>query len=302
MGIHGSPTCTMAFGGDEGECIGYLVGQEFQGMRLMFEMMVEARLGVGVQALGQLHGAYQHALRYSAERVQGVALENVKDPDAPRVTIDNHPPVQRLLKRNEALLKAFRGLVFHVANLADKAHDGDDNAKYFAQFCTPLVKGWITEYAFQGISECVQVFGGNGYLEEYPVNQYLRDNRIAMIYEGTNEVQGLDLVGRQIPGKGGMKAMMAFQWITGIFDEAEESQSFAVRQGKKLQELVAGVVMGLPNRDPRDSIYNVIPIQNAVGVLVGLAALLKYSPQYSETFAREFIPEVLGRMHFLAKN
>ncbi len=302
MGIHGSPTCTMGFGGDLGPCIGYRVGDEFAGMKLMFEMMIEARIGVGVQALAQLHGSYALAKRYAAERVQGVAIEDAKNDDAERVSIDNHPPVQRLLERNRVLLRAIRALVMLTSNLADKYEaEGDKNAEYFAQFCTPLVKGWASEYAFLGISECLQIFGGNGYLEEFPINQYLRDNRIALIYEGTNEIQALDLVGRQLPGKGGLKAMMAFQWISGIFDEAEKNDSLAsaTKQGRKLQNILSEVVMGLGSRSPREVTRNAVPLMCATGVLVSLAALLEMAPEDANVFAEEFVPEVLGRMHFL---
>ena len=305
MGLHGSPTCTMRFGGDDTPTVGYLVGNECEGMKIMFEMMIDARIGVGIQSLAALHGASVLARDYAGERVQGVAVEDVKNPEAERVTIDRHPPVERLLLRNEALRRGMRALLFQVADWADKAEADDVNAKSLAEICTPLVKGWISEYAFRGISECLQVFGGNGYLSEFPVGQYLRDVRIALIYEGTNEVQGLDLVGRQIAGRGGARAMLFFNWLTTAFSEDElegagDDVLQAAALGRALQDAMGQVVLGLGAKSPREAVYHVTPILEAMGVCAALAALCtKRSPQ-AQIFAREFVPEVRGRMEYLA--
>lgn len=302
MGIHGSPTCTMAFGGDS-QCTAYLVGEECKGMRIMFEMMIDARIGVGIQAVSQLEAAQALAHTYAADRVQGVSIDSLKDPDAPRVTIDDHPPVQRLLRRNKALSRAMRHFVFEIGALADKSYQGDEQATMLLEFSTPLVKAWCSDAAFNGISECLQVFGGNGYLAEFAVGQYMRDNRIAMIYEGANEVQGLDLLGRQLPGKGGMKAMAFFQWLGESWAKAAEHDESkrAAAMGQELQNHLGELLPSLAGLSPRDALYDATPILNALGAIAGLAALCRHCPESANDFADEFIPQEQGRIMHLAK-
>ncbi|MFU8764342.1 MAG: acyl-CoA dehydrogenase family protein, partial [Haliea sp.] len=177
LGIHGSPTCVMAFGDDEG-AIGYLVGEENRGLACMFTMMNEARLKVGVQGLGAAEGAYQKAVAYARDRVQG------------GVAIIQHPDVRRMLLTMKSLIEAMRAFVYTEAVTMDLAHRGPEEDRARQQFridlMIPVIKGWLTEVGQELTSLGVQVHGGMGYVEETGAAQYLRDVRITSIYEGTN--------------------------------------------------------------------------------------------------------------------
>ncbi len=199
MGIHGSPTCVMAFGDGEG-AIGYLVGQENQGMRYMFTMMNEARLKIGLQGLSAGEGAYQQAVAWARERVQG------------GVPIIRHPDVKRMLLTMRALNEAMRAFAYTEAVTLDRAHHLADPAQQKRiDLMTPVIKGWMTEIGVELASLGVQVHGGMGYIEETGAAQYLRDARIAPIYEGTNGIQAQDLVARKLCRDGGaaMEALLA---------------------------------------------------------------------------------------------
>ncbi|MFK8040754.1 acyl-CoA dehydrogenase [Congregibacter sp.] len=194
LGIHGSPTCVMAFG-DNGGAIGYLVGEENRGLTCMFTMMNEARLKVGLQGLGASEGAYQQALAYAKERVQG------------GVPIIQHPDVKRMLLTMKALNEAMRALAYSEAVTMDLAHYGPEADQAASQaridLMIPVIKGWMTEVGVELTSLGVQVHGGMGYVEETGAAQYLRDVRITPIYEGTNGIQAADLVGRKLGRDGG---------------------------------------------------------------------------------------------------
>ncbi len=202
LGIHGSPTCVMAFGDNEG-AIGYLVGQENEGLRCMFTMMNEARLKVGIQGLGAAEGAYQQAREYARERVQG------------GVPIIEHADVKRMLLTMKALTEAMRALAYDAALSLDLAHHGDEAARPEQQqrvdLLIPIIKGWLTEVGQELTSLGVQVHGGMGYIEETGAAQFFRDVRITSIYEGTNGIQAADLAGRKLAGDGGagMEAELA---------------------------------------------------------------------------------------------
>ena len=202
LGIHGSPTCVMAYG-DSGGAIGYLVGEENQGLECMFTMMNEARLKVGLQGLGASEGAYQKAVAYSRERVQG------------GVPIIEHADVKRMLLTMRALNEAMRALSYAEAVTMDLAHAGPAEARDANQrridLMIPVIKGWLTELGMEITSLGVQVHGGMGYVEETGAAQYLRDVRITPIYEGTNGIQAADLLNRKLGRDGGatMEAMQA---------------------------------------------------------------------------------------------
>jgi alkylation response protein AidB-like acyl-CoA dehydrogenase len=196
MGIHGSPTCVMAFGDNEG-AIGYLVGQENQGMRYMFTMMNEARLKIGLQGLSVGEGAYQQAVAWARERVQG------------GVPIIQHADVKRMLLTMRALNEAMRAFAYSEAITMDRAHHLKDAAQQSRiDLVIPVIKGWLTEVGVELASLGMQVHGGMGYIEETGAAQYLRDVRIAAIYEGTNGIQAQDLVARKLCRDGG-RAMVA---------------------------------------------------------------------------------------------
>ncbi|GAB2190644.1 acyl-CoA dehydrogenase [Sessilibacter sp. MAH1] len=195
LGIHASPTCVMSFG-DNGGAIGYLVGEENQGLACMFTMMNDARQGVGLQGLAISERAYQHALTYAKERVQGTQR------DGSRVTIINHPDVRRMLLQMKSATEAMRALAYVAKAEADKDNFTDDaeakrRHRGRTDLYTPIVKGWITELAQEVTYLAVQIHGGMGFIEETGVAQHYRDARILTIYEGTTGIQALDLVGRK---------------------------------------------------------------------------------------------------------
>jgi len=220
LGIRGSPTCTLSFG-EEGTCRGWLVGQEGRGLKIMFHMMNEARIGVGLQGLALASQAYLYARSYARERVQGVDIEDMKDPDAPRVTIDEHPDVRRMLLWCKAVVEGSRALLYTAAYLSDLAAHGPDaaeaeEARGMLELLTPICKAYISDQAFEVTRLALQVMGGYGYIADYPVEQHLRDVKIASIYEGTNGVQALDLLGRKLAARQGLLFRTMLQRVQGF--------------------------------------------------------------------------------------
>lgn len=211
MGINASPTCTMQFG-DNGDCVGYLVGAPHRGMAAMFTMMNHARINVGLQGLAIAERAYQQALAFAQDRVQGAEFGT----RGPAVRIIQHAAIRRKLLTMKATIGAMRGLAFANAAAVDRAHhDPDEDSRRRAQgladLLTPVTKAWCTEMGFELASKGLQVHGGMGYVEETGAAQHLRDSRIAPIYEGTNAIQALDLVGRKLPADGGAHWKRLFQ-------------------------------------------------------------------------------------------
>ena len=210
MGIHGNSTCVLNFD----NAVGTLVGEENKGMQAMFVMMNEARLGVGVQGLAQSEVAYQNAAAYAKDRLQGRALTGAQAKDKPADPIIVHPDIRRTLMSIRAFNEAARALVVWTSLKSDLAHRSDDPKERQAAddhmgLLTPVVKGMLTDVGFANAVAAQQVYGGHGYIQETGVEQFVRDARIAMIYEGANGIQALDLVGRKLPKDGG-RAMTAF--------------------------------------------------------------------------------------------
>jgi 3-(methylthio)propanoyl-CoA dehydrogenase len=205
LGIHGSPTCVMAFGEDGEGAVGYLVGEPNEGMRGMFTMMNDARLGVGLQGVAIAERAYQQSLAYAQERRQGRGPASAPGEQAPIV---DHADVRRMLLTQKASIEAMRAVCYANAHALDQAEHADDpvvreqQAK-LADLLTPLSKSWSTDLGVELTSLALQIQGGMGYVEESGAAQYYRDARIAPIYEGTNGIQALDLVGRKLPYDGG---------------------------------------------------------------------------------------------------
>ncbi|MDQ7785618.1 MAG: acyl-CoA dehydrogenase [Desulfomonilaceae bacterium] len=202
LGIHASATCALNFG-EKDNCIGYLLGEENQGMRIMFNMMNEARLAVGYQGLGQASAAYMYALRYAKDRFQGPEISTMKDPVAPKVPIIQHPDVRRMLMWMKSVTEGIRGLLYFASYCGDRIHAAktdEEAAKYqgFLDILIPVCKSYSSDMGFRVTELAVQIHGGYGYCREYPVEQFLRDCKIASIYEGTNGIQALDLVGRKL--------------------------------------------------------------------------------------------------------
>ena len=200
MGLHGSATCAMAMG-SKGECIGTLLGQENKGMSAMFVMMNEARLHVGMQGFSCASASYLNALNYAKERVQGAALTASKG--SPNVPIIQHPDMRRMLLNMKSTTEAMRSLLFYVGYMEDMirvAQTDEERSRFqgIIDVLIPVAKGYITDRAFELCSDGVQVFGGYGFTKEYPQEQLLRDCKITQIYEGTNGIQAMDLLGRKL--------------------------------------------------------------------------------------------------------
>ena len=241
MGIHGNSTCVMNYDG----ATGWIVGQENKGLNAMFVMMNEARLAVGIQGLGCSEVAYQNALAYAKDRRQGRALTGVAEPDKPADTLLVHPDVRRNLMSIRAFNEAARALVLWTALKADVAHRSDDaGARQAADdhmgLMTPVIKGVLTDVGFDNTVKAQQMFGGHGYVEEWGMSQFVRDARIAMIYEGANGVQAMDLVGRKLGRDGGRAITAFFAEVGGFCQEhaADEAMKpFIGPLGSALQSL-----------------------------------------------------------------
>ncbi len=201
MGIHGNPTCTMVFG-DEGKCQGFLMGEARQGMKIMFQMMNEARLYVGGQGASVSSAAYMHAVTYARNRVQGKRVEDMMKPDAKNATIMNHPDVKRMLLSMKARVEAMRTLTLFCGYLTDLVHVEKDTVKKEAQalldFLIPINKAGNTDTAWEVTADAIQCYGGYGFCSDYPVEQYARDAKILTLYEGTNGIQSMDLTMRKL--------------------------------------------------------------------------------------------------------
>lgn len=227
MGINGSATCTLALGAT-GTCVGYLLGGVGQGMEIMFRMMNEARIGVGIQSLGMASGAYQNALAYTRERVQGSAVESFREADPPRIAINQHPDVRRMLLKMKCQVEGMRSLVYSVANRFDRTHHGNEAEKEYllglVELMTPIVKSHISDRGFDVCVTALQCFGGYGYIGEYPAEQYVRDAKITSIYEGTNGIQAMDLLGRKMRKGSGMLFM---SWLNEANGELERCRTVA---------------------------------------------------------------------------
>ena len=224
MGIHGNSTCVMNYDG----ATGYLVGDQDKGLAAMFIMMNAARLGVGLQGLAQAEIAYQNAVQYAKDRRQGRALvPDLRDPEAKADTLFVHPDVRRMLMEAKAYNEASRALILWGALQVDLARKAPGEAEREAamdiiSLLTPVVKGYLTDKGFEVAVNAQQVYGGHGYIREWGMDQFVRDARIAQIYEGTNGVQAMDLVGRKLAQNGG-RAVQAFFKLVG--EEAAAAKS-----------------------------------------------------------------------------
>jgi acyl-CoA dehydrogenase len=241
MGIHGNSTCVMNYDG----ATGWLVGEENRGLNAMFVMMNEARLAVGIQGLALSEVAYQNAATYARERLQGRSLTGPKAPEKPADPIIVHPDVRRNLLSIKAFNEAARALVVWTSLKSDIAHRSDDAAERQSAddhmgLMTPVVKGVLTDIGFDNTVKAQQVFGGHGYIEEWGMSQFVRDARIAMIYEGANGIQAMDLVGRKLAKDGGRAMMGFFNEVGGFCQEhgADESlKSFIAPLQRSLADL-----------------------------------------------------------------
>ena len=228
MGIHGNSTCVMNFDGSQG----WLVGEENKGLKAMFVMMNEARLGVAIQGLTQSEAAYQHARDYAMDRLQGRALTGVKNPDGPADPLIVHPDIRRMLLTMRSFNEAARAFCLYASIQSDIAHKhADEKARQLADdrlsLLTPVLKGYLTDVGFDNAVMGQQVFGGHGFIEETGASQFVRDARITMIYEGANGIQALDLVGRKLMANGGRGIMALFQELGAYVEKHAADEAMA---------------------------------------------------------------------------
>jgi alkylation response protein AidB-like acyl-CoA dehydrogenase len=249
MGINGSATSTLSLG-DKGACKSWIIGREGEGIKRMFHMMNEARLGVGVQGYGVASAAYHCALDYSRERIQGTRFQEFKNVNATRVAIIEHPNVRRMLLYCRAQVDGMRSLGLTLANAAEvaalkKGTFEGEKADDLLSVLTPVLKSWCTDQGFQVASQALQVFGGYGYCAEYPAEQHVRDSRIFPIYEGTNGIQAMDLVGRKMAMKGGQAFMGLMNWINDNLKQLKDIPEFAaeLKELEKSRDRLAAAAM-----------------------------------------------------------
>ncbi|MBK5920629.1 acyl-CoA dehydrogenase [Rhodothalassium salexigens] len=228
MGIHGNATCVLNYDGAKG----WLVGEPHKGLKAMFIMMNAARLGVGLQGIALSEVAYQNAADYARDRIQGRSLSGAKDPDAKADPIIVHPDVRRMLMDARAFNEGARAVALWgglLVDLAEKAQSEEERqeADDLISLLTPVIKGVFTDRGFECATQAQQVFGGAGYIREYGMEQFVRDARIAMIYEGTNGVQALDLVGRKLAKDNGRAVRAYFKLVEDFCAEHQDDAEMA---------------------------------------------------------------------------
>ncbi len=259
MGIHGNSTCSLMLGG-KGKCRGMLLGEENKGMRAMFLMMNEARLLVGLQGLACASSAYMYAVDYARQRVQGKNLLQMMDKNAPPVPIIQHPDVRRQLIMMKVYVEGIRSLLYYVGMCEDQVkscEDAEEKSKYqgIIDVLIPIAKGYATDRAFEVCSHGVQVYGGYGYIRDYPMEQLLRDCRITMIYEGTNGIQAMDLLGRKLglnKGKPMMDLLGEIQKSIAMAKDAQGLEDFADRLEAAVNKLgEVALHMGMTAMSPK---------------------------------------------------
>jgi len=276
LGIHASPTCVMSYG-DNGGAIGYLIGEEFDGMRCMFTMMNNARLNVGLLGLGTGERAYQQAVWYAKERVQGRDIAGGKD----GVTIIQHPDVRRMLMSMKSQTEAMRALIYYVGRLMDlsKRHPDEEvrkQEKSFLDLLIPITKSWCTDIGCEVAHTGVQVHGGMGFIEETGAAQHMRDARIHPIYEGTNGIQANDLMGRKVLRDGGEAARGFLDRMRGSLDAlaaASNDDLSAIRRHlESALDQTAKATAWMVETGPRDihlAASGAVPYLNLFGYTVG---------------------------------
>ncbi len=228
MGIHGNATCVMNYDG----AVGYLIGEEHKGLRTMFIMMNAARLGVAVQGLSQAEVAYQNALAYCKERLQGRSLRGAKYPDKPADPIIVHPDIRRMLMTVKVFKEGARALAYWAGLTVDIIRKHPDpetkrKAEDLLGLLMPVLKTYFTDMGFNSANLCLQCFGGHGYIAEWGMEQFVRDARITQIYEGANGIQALDLIGRKLPANKGRAIQLFFAVVGGFCEKYEDNAALS---------------------------------------------------------------------------
>ena len=257
MGIHANATCVMNYD----SATGYLLGEEHKGLQAMFTMMNEARLGVGVQSIALSEIAYQNSVIYAKERIQGKSFSNEGQLSVESKPIINHPDVRRNLLDQKSFIEGGRALSIWVASLLDKSnHLMDDRAYGLASLLTPVIKGYLSDIGFEMTVVSQQIFGGHGYIEEWGMSQFVRDSRIAMIYEGTNGIQAIDLVGRKLNSDGGKNIIYLNELVQNFLTEHSELEKLnndflvPLKESKKNVEEVLNFFMSNGLKNPNSAL------------------------------------------------
>lgn len=311
LGIHASPTCTMRFG-DNDACIGWMVGPENGGMRAMFTMMNNARVQVGLQGVAIAEAATQHALDYARQRVQSAKFGGGREP----VRIIEHADVRRTIMTMRALTEAARALVYLNAAAVDRAHVGDKAGQGLADLLTPISKAWATDIGVEVASLGVQIFGGMGYVEETGAAQFLRDARIAPIYEGTNGIQAMDLVGRKLGMDGGQHWKDLLGEVRATLHDLDEDEELKLIVPWLQDALDAAQTTSLwlaGHNNPDDVAAGATPYLRLMGLTLGGWLLAKQAlasrhhpdAQFAaakRTTARFFAEQLLPQVQALAAN
>ncbi len=297
MGIHGSPTCSLVFG-QKNACRGYLLGEELQGMKLMFYMMNGARIEVGLQGEAAAGAAHQEALAYAKERLQSRSWKEWQNPEAPQVPIIEHPDVRRMLLSAKAYTEAMRALLYQTAIFEDLARttDGEEHERYasYVDVLTPVCKAWASDWGVQVGLWCMQVYGGYGYTKEYPVEQYVRDAEIATIYEGTNGIQALDFVGRKLRLRDGAAIRELLGMAEKTFNTLKSDPELmepAWMLAAALKQ-IESIAKDLPKRPDGMlvTILNAVPLLDMVGTVLGAHFLLDQA-RLAKTKLKEILAE-----------
>jgi Acetyl-CoA dehydrogenase C-terminal like/Acyl-CoA dehydrogenase, C-terminal domain len=273
MGIHGNSTCVMNYDG----ATGHLVGDEMKGLAAMFIMMNAARLGVGLQGLAIGEVAYQNAVQYAKDRRQGRALTGAAEPGEKADTLFVHPDVRRMLMEAKAVNEGLRALILWGALQVDLAHAAQteeerQHADDLISLLTPVIKGYGTDKGYEIATNAQQVYGGHGYIAEWGMEQYVRDARIAQIYEGTNGIQALDLVGRKLALNGGRAIQLFFKTVGDEIQAAKQNAAtadFATRLEKANGELQAATMWLMQNglTNPNNAGAASVPYMHLMGIV-----------------------------------
>ena len=256
MGIHANATCVMNYD----DATGYLIGDLHKGMRAMFTMMNEARIGVGLQGYAQAAVAYDNARAYALDRLQGRDVTGAKNPDGPADPLIVHPDVRRMLMDQKSFVEGARAFTLWGASLIDRAHRMQDkDADGLISLLTPVIKGFLTDKGFDMCIQAQQVYGGHGYVEEWGMSQFARDARIAMIYEGANGIQALDLVGRKLAQDSGKHVMAFFEMVKSFIKENEGDDRLTgflvpLKAGSKDLQAAAMFFMQRGMKSPNDAL------------------------------------------------
>ena len=268
MGIHANATCVMNYD----SAIGYLLGEEHKGLQAMFTMMNEARLGVGVQSIALSEIAYQNSVIYAKERIQGKSFSKEGQLSIESKPIINHPDVRKNLLDQKSFIEGGRALSIWVASLLDKSnHLMDDRAYGLASLLTPVIKGYLSDIGFEMTVVSQQIFGGHGYIEDWGMSQFVRDSRIAMIYEGTNGIQAIDLVGRKLNSNGGKNIIYLNELVQNFLTEYSGLENLnnefliPLKESKKNVEEVLNFFISNGSNNPNSALAGASDFLHLIG-------------------------------------